>query len=127
MFLFLLEKDNGFTLLELLVALSILSIVALAALNNNSSMISNASYLRDKTFAHWVAMNKSAELRLAGQLVVDDGEKGTTVMADRRWKWQVKGKATPDPDIQLVNIEVLAETSEKGTPLAILDMYLGRP
>ncbi len=129
--MFSLGKHKGFTLLELLVALAILSIVALTALKNNSSMIANASYLRDKTLAHWVAMNKAAELRLAGQLVVDDGEKGKTIMAERRWSWQVTGKATPDPYIQLVDIEVWSEPSDKsemsdnGTPLARLSMYLG--
>ncbi len=133
MFLFPLEKHKGFTLLELLVALAILSIVALTALKNNSSMIANASYLRDKTLAHWVAMNKAAELRLDGQLVVNDGQEGKTVMAERRWNWQVAGKTTQDPDIQLVNIEVWAEVSDnsemgdRGTPLARLSMYLGRP
>jgi general secretion pathway protein I len=90
-------------------------------------MITNATYLQDKTLAHWVAMNKAAELRLAGQLVVSDGEKGATVMAERRWGWQVNGKATPDPDIQLVEIEVRSEANPKGSPLARLTMYLGRP
>ena len=133
MFLFPLEKHKGFTLLELLVALAILSIVALTALKNNSSMIANASYLRDKTLGHWVAMNKAVELRLAGQLVVNDGQEGKTVMAERRWNWQVTGKATQDPDIQLVNIEVWSEMSDKselsdkGTSLARLSMYLGSP
>ena len=127
MFLFPLEKHKGFTLLELLVALAILSIVALTALKNNSSMIANASYLRDKTLAHWVAMNKAAELRLAGQLVVDDGEKGKTIMAERRWSWQVTGKGTPDPDIQSVEIKVWLETNREGTPLAFMNMYLGNP
>ena len=132
MFLFPLEKHKGFTLLELLVALAILSIVALTALKNNSSMIANASYLQDKTLAHWVAMNKVAELRLAGQLVVGGGQEGKAVMADRRWHWRVTGKATQDPDIQLVNIEVWSEVSDrfemsdKGTPLARLNMYLGQ-
>lgn len=122
-----LAKAKGFTLLELLVALAILSIVALSALKNNSSMIANASYLRDKTMAHWVAMNKAAELRVVGQLIVGEGNKGTTVMADRRWGWQVTGESTPDPDIQLIKIEVRPETIEQGTPLARLSMYLGRP
>ncbi len=121
------KKQKGFTLLELLVALAILSIVALTALKNNSSMIDNASYLRDKTLAHWVAMNKVAELRLDGQLVVGGGQEGKTVMAERRWNWLVTGKATQDPDIQLVEIKVWLETNREGTPLALMNMYLGNP
>lgn len=127
MLLFTVGKQKGFTLLELLVALAILSIVALTALRNNASMIDNAAYLRDKTLAHWVAMNKAAELRLAGQLIVNDGQQGKTVMAEQRWAWQVTGKATDDPDIQLVEIKVRPERSDKGTSLASLSMYLGRP
>jgi general secretion pathway protein I len=121
-----LAKPKGFTLLELLVALAILSIVALSALKNNSSMITNAAYLRDKTLGHWVVMNKASELRLAGRFVGGEGAKGTTVLADRRWHWQVSGVTTPDPDIQLVTIEVRPESKEKGAPLARLSMYLGQ-
>lgn len=121
-----LAKPKGFTLLELLVALAILSIVALSALKNNSSMITNAAYLRDKTLGHWVVMNKASELRLAGRFVGGEGAKGTTVLADRRWHWQVSGATTPDPDIQLVTIEVRPESKEKGAPLARLSMYLGQ-
>jgi general secretion pathway protein I len=118
-------NDEGFTLLELLVAVAILTIVALTSLSNNSTIISNNSYLQEKTLAHWVAMNKAAELRLEGVWVTGKKE-GVAVMADQKWRWIISGKTTPDPDIQLLNIEVRPEAEEEQTPLAALTMYLGK-
>ena len=119
-------NDKGFTLLELLVAVAILTIVALTSLSNNSTIISNNSYLREKTLAHWVAMNKAAELRLNG-IWLSGKQEGVAIMADRKWQWIISGKTTPDPDIQLINIEIRPDTKNKQAPLAALTMYLGQP
>jgi general secretion pathway protein I len=121
------KSNKGFTLLELLVAMAILTIVAVTALNNNSTMINNTAYLREKTLAHWVATNKAAELRMTGRLLSSKGLQGVSVMADQRWRWQATGKKTPDPDLQLINIEVRKDQAPIETPLAALTMYLGRP
>ena len=120
--------QRGFTLLEILVALAVFSIVALTALTNNNVMIDNSRYIQDKTLAHWVAMNKAAELQLAGNLVKKGGEKGVAVMAGRRWNWQAMGKNTPDPDIQEVDIQVISADDVGGSPVKTgLSLYLGRP
>ncbi|MDF1577690.1 MAG: type II secretion system minor pseudopilin GspI [Desulfurivibrionaceae bacterium] len=121
-----LVKQKGFTLLELLVALAILSLVALTALNNNVNMVGNAEYLRDKTLAHWVAMNRAAEIRLDKRFIGDDGAEGVSIMAERRWSWRVTGQSTPDPNVQLIEIEVWPGTKRKDSSLAFLSMYLGR-
>ena len=48
---------GGFTLVEVLVALSVIAIALAAVLKGASEGASSARYLRDKTLAHWVAMN----------------------------------------------------------------------
>lgn len=120
------ELNKGFTLLELLVAVAILTIIAMTSLSNNSTIISNSAYLQEKTLAHWVAMNKAAELRLAGSWPAGKQE-GVAVMAARKWRWLIASRPTPDPDIKLLNIEVRPEAEAGQTPLAVLTMYLGRP
>ena len=120
------KSNKGFTLLELLVAMAILTIVAVTALNNNSAMIANTTYLKKKTLAHWVTMNKAAELRLVGRWVNQKGLQGVAVMAGQRWHWQATGKKTSDPDIQLINIEVRENDDRSEPPLTSLTMYLGR-
>ena len=48
---------QGFSLLEVLVALAILGISLGAAIKATSSSLGNAGYLQQRTLAHWVAMN----------------------------------------------------------------------
>lgn len=117
---------RGFTLLEILVALAVLAIVVVGFLRGNAVMIANADHLRDKTLAHWVAMNRGAELRLAGQWLGEEGAQGVAVLADRRWRWRATGKASPDPEMQIVTIEVRPGEGEAGSPLAGLTIFLGQ-
>ena len=56
--------SRGFTLIEVVVALIVVSLGMLAVIETVGSTARNSSYLRDKTIAHWVAMNKLTEVRL---------------------------------------------------------------
>ncbi len=120
--------QRGFTLLEILVALAVFSIVALTALTNNNVMIENSRYIQDKTLAHWVGMNKASELQLSGSWLKREGKRGVSVMAGRRWSWQAAGKSTPDPDIQAIDIQVASADDVGNSPVRTsLTFYLGRP
>ena len=57
---------RGFTLIEVLVALAIVAIGMAAVLGTLTSSANTVVYLRDKTFANWVALNQIAQLRLSG-------------------------------------------------------------
>jgi len=119
------RAGQGFTLLEILVALAVMSIVVLSFLKGNAQMIANADYLRDKTLASLVAANRAAELKLAGKWLSESGAEGIDLLADRRWRWRATGKVSPDPDMQIVTIEVrLADSPAKASPLVDLTMFL---
>lgn len=120
------ERARGFTLIEVLVALAVLGI-ALAALTHNISMnVGNTAYLRERTFAHWVAMNKVAELQLSAQWPGPGTQKGDALLAKRQWYWTATIANTDDPDVRRVDVAVFGTESSR-QPLATLVSYLGRP
>jgi len=82
------SPSRGFTLIEVLVALAIVAMSVGALLGTLTSAASNISYLRDKTLAEWVALNRLAEIRTA-QLMPDKGKRsGNAVMGGMRWQWE---------------------------------------
>ena len=55
---------RGFTLLEVLIALAIVAMSVGALLGTVTSSASNIIYLKDKTLAEWVALNRLTEVRI---------------------------------------------------------------
>jgi general secretion pathway protein I len=81
-------KARGFTLLEVLVALFIVTLAVSALLGTVTSSASNVAYLKDKTLAEWVALNRLTEIRIAQQMPDKGRRTGNTEMAGIRWQWE---------------------------------------
>src|SRR4029077_14997800 len=79
------RRARGFTLIGVLVALAIVVIGMAAVLGALTSSANTVSYLRDKTFAQWVALNQIATLRLSGQMTATGNSDGDTEYAGRSW------------------------------------------
>ena len=59
-----LPKQQGFTLLEVMVALTILSVVAISASQASRSYVSSVGNMKMRTLANLVAQNSIAELKI---------------------------------------------------------------
>ena len=107
-------KTAGFTLVEILVALAILSISLSAVLYVINQNTNNLIYLKNKTFAHWVAMNKISEFRVNPVLIQNSRRlSGRYTLAQREWEWTAQLIHTEDKDLNKLNIDVYsAEDSE---------------
>lgn len=87
------SSTYGFTLVEVMVAVVVISISISAVLFQMVSAADNTAYLRDKTMAQWVALNQLelAYLENAATNQLPDREKnGSEIMAGREWFWRVK-------------------------------------
>lgn len=96
----------GFTLIEVLVALAIVAIGMAAVMGALTSSANTISYLRDKTFAQWVALNQIANLRLSGQQPPTGNSDGDTDFAGRSWHWRQEVVATQIPGVERIDISV---------------------
>ncbi|ASG65169.1 type II secretion system protein GspI [Idiomarina piscisalsi] len=118
-------REKGFTLIEVMVALSIFGLAALAALQAASSHLTILSDLQSKTFAQYVASNRIAELSLTQAWPVKDNKKGTAKQAGTTWHWQQQVVETVTPNVVAVTVTV--SKSENGREHYRLTRYLRKP
>jgi general secretion pathway protein I len=119
---------GGFTLLEVLVALVIVTLVMAAAIGAAGSKVSNTTYIKEKTFAQWIAMNKVTELRIDHAWPSVGRQNGVVTMAQQKWQWTVETKATPDSDVRRLEVSVRREDAkDKDQQIAKLTAFIGRP
>jgi general secretion pathway protein I len=90
-------RRRGFTLIEVLVALTIVAIGMAAVLGTLTSSASTILYMHDKTLAQWIALNHIAEARLqnqAGQVPQPGNTDGDLDYAGQKWHWRQETVAT---------------------------------
>jgi general secretion pathway protein I len=99
-------KAHGFTLVEVLVALVIVAAGASAVLSSLNSAAVSTVYLRDKTFAQWIADNRITETRLATSPPQNGKTEGEVDYAGRRWKWRQQITDGQFPGLRRVDVSV---------------------
>ena len=84
------RKDAGFTLIEVLVALTILAVALAALVKAGSDHARNSAYLQERTLAHWAGSNLLAEYE-SGMRPATDGElNGETGMGPYRFGYRAR-------------------------------------
>ena len=99
------KHERGFTLIEVMVALGILAVVAVAASRASSAYLSSVEVLRTRTLAQFVAQNAAADLRIQNTWLT--ANKTQTINA-QGCDWQVTMTVANaiTPALKQVNIAV---------------------
>ncbi len=127
------EQSRGFTLLEVMVALVVFAIAALALLRAQNSQLATDQHLEEKTLAHWVALNHLEDLRLQRVFPNVGQSEATANMAGHDWLISTKVQATPTQNVRLLVIAVAAkpdggsEFGSKPDPVTTVTGFLVRP
>lgn len=119
-------RHGGFTLLEVLVALVIVALGLLAAFGQVNQTLTASSRLRDKSIAHWVAVNEMTRLRLLGQFPDIGSSSDEVEMARANWRYTVKVVKTELDVLRRVDISV-AFADRPESVVTTLTGFLGRP
>lgn len=117
----MMKKENGFTLIEVMIAMTVFVVIAIAISETASLRINNLIHLSDKTLASFVAENRVAEIHLNALPEVGTN-KGTTEMAGREWLIKTKVEETPFPGVRRITVAVGSITDPENNLISLITL-----
>ena len=122
------QRLQGFTLLEVLIALAVLALAMGAVIKATSDYTSNQSYLRDRTLAMWVARNVLVEYQVKGEWLSVGERKGTREMGNQEWRWLARISQTEEAELRRLDVEVYPlDSDDDENPVSVLSGFLLQP
>lgn len=101
------KRFDGLTLIEVLIALAIISIAMTAIIKATGDHIRSTTYLKRKTTAYWVAQQVLTEVSLGIIKVPEGGELSeSSDMLGKTWTWRVNKEDTGNGHIEKVTVTV---------------------
>jgi general secretion pathway protein I len=118
----MIRRADGFTLIEVLVALGIVAVALVAGLQASAALTSNAQRQGDVLLAHLCAENELVRLKLAKQLPQIGDNDLACEQGGHAFVVRVRVAPTPNPSFRRVDAQVL----DGGAPVLRLSTVMGR-
>jgi general secretion pathway protein I len=115
---------RGFTLIEVLAALVIVGLGMLSVIQAVTQAARNGTYLREKTLAHWIAMNLITERRLLTAPPEIGKSSDVLEFANTRWRWNVDVSETAVESMRRMDVRVaLADAPDDSSLATAIGFY----
>jgi len=118
--------SRGFTLVEVLVALTVVALGLTALMVAVSGTARTSGYLRDKTIAQWIALNRLTQVRLMVNKLGDNQDKGQIDFAGRKWHYDTRYFDTQFQSMKRIEVRVYpGDAGTKSNPIAQSTGFMG--
>ncbi|WP_018691390.1 type II secretion system minor pseudopilin GspI [Algicola sagamiensis] len=106
------KRVVGFTLLEMMVAISIFAFAGIAVMKVANEHLHAMSLIEKKTLASWVASNRLVEIRLEKKWPISN-KRGDTELADLKWYWYQQKEKVEHKGIVKVTVKVFEDEANE--------------
>jgi general secretion pathway protein I len=114
------SAEHGFTLIELMVALAVFSLAALALLRLEGATLSSTAHLQERLLGQIVARNIAVEALSDPQPPTMGVANGEEQNGGRVWRWTRRASAAPGPRLQRIDVAV---ADERGSPAGAITVF----
>ena len=118
------HRSNGFTLLEVLVALVIVGTALGASLRAVGSLATNSSGLRTAMMATWSAENQLVQLRLSKEFIEIGKQTIECPQGNLRLICQQEVLASPNPRLRRVEVSVYDSANPERRIIKLVQLVL---
>lgn len=120
------SQSHGFTLVEVLVALVVVALGLTALMVAVNGTARTSGFLRDKSLAQWIALNRLSEVRLNVTKFGQNTDTGELDFGSRKWHYDTRYFNTSIPSMKRIVVRVyLGDAKAKGNPVAQAVGFLG--
>ena len=113
------RKQAGFTLIEMMVALAVFSLAALALLRLQGATVSSTAVIETRALGQIVANNLAVEAVTDAVPPPLGKSEGVVENGGRKWRWNRITKRTADVRIVRIDIGVVDEFGRPGGALSL--------
>ena len=121
-------RDKGFTLIEVMVALAVFSVVSVALVGNSTSTLRQAGIIQDRTVATWLAEDELTTLRMRrrSEETFPDAvtNRELVQIAGVEWDIETEIESTENDYVRRVTVRIYRDSAEE--PTSELIGFLGR-
>ncbi|MEE8043069.1 MAG: type II secretion system minor pseudopilin GspI [Pseudomonadales bacterium] len=124
------RKSCGFTLIEVVIAVTIFAVVSIAVFTRASDIVNQSAGLEKRTFATWIAQDRLTRLKVLqarSRGAISLGrDTELVIMAGREWRVEAETETTSNPYLTRVELEVFLDDDSDEVPWGRLVGFVGR-